>query len=466
MYGKEKSILRLWKRAGTLFLAAALTVTAVPAVSLKEAKAAAVVVVLDPGHGGGEAGAYGQYNKKLYKEEVLNWKIAEYTKEALDDYSGLKVYMTRTENQYKNLEERVAVAKKYKADLLVSLHLNSASDKTVKGGSVLISRGTYRSYLHNKEKKFGTYVLNELTKLGIAKRFPETGGMEYRMSENGSHYPNGGVRDYYGIVAQSVEANLPGVIIEHTFISNPDEIKKYLSTDAKLKKIGEADAKAIANYFNLKKKEIDTEEEKETVKPGWEEEGDDYYYRKSDGTYAKGWLTLGSRKYYLDSKGRRVTGWKKISGSWYNFRSNGTMRKGWYKEGKSYFYMDESGKRLQGLQTIDGKTYYFSPKSTTKYRLAARVTGWRKVKGNYYYFMDNGQAATGWKKINGAYYRMDKKGKMMTGWTTYKGKHYYLFSLKSSSRGQRAENRTLTLGGKKYRFNSKGVCTNYKNNQK
>ena len=41
------------------------------------------VVVLDPGHGGGESGASAVYKGKVYREEEINWKIANYTMQAL-----------------------------------------------------------------------------------------------------------------------------------------------------------------------------------------------------------------------------------------------------------------------------------------------------------------------------------------------------------------------------------------------
>lgn len=47
------------------------------------------------------------------------------------------------------------------------------------------------------------------------------------------------------------------------------------------------------------------------------------------------------------------------------------------KDGKAYAKAD--GKKLKGLQTIDDKTYYFDKKGVQR-------TGWRKIKGSYYYF--------------------------------------------------------------------------------
>ena len=64
---------------------------------MPQAKAQAnVVIVLDPGHGGSEAGATRSWNGKTYKEEVINQKIANYCKAELETYEGVTVYMTRT----------------------------------------------------------------------------------------------------------------------------------------------------------------------------------------------------------------------------------------------------------------------------------------------------------------------------------------------------------------------------------
>lgn len=57
--------------------------------------------------------------------------------------------------------------------------------------------------------------------------------------------------DYYGIIRYSVERGFPGIIIEHCFMSNPDEFEEFLSTDAKLRELALADATALAQYYNL-----------------------------------------------------------------------------------------------------------------------------------------------------------------------------------------------------------------------
>lgn len=78
------------------------------------------VVVLDPGHGGKDPGAVfsGVY------EKTLNLDIAERTAKILEK-KGIKVYMTRENDEYLTLAERPALAKSLKADLFISIHNNS-----------------------------------------------------------------------------------------------------------------------------------------------------------------------------------------------------------------------------------------------------------------------------------------------------------------------------------------------------
>lgn len=80
-------------------------------------------IVLDPGHGGKDAGAISA--KKLFEKDVV-LKISKYTKQILEKH-GFDVYMTRYDDRYISLDERASFAKKIKADLFLSIHANSAS---------------------------------------------------------------------------------------------------------------------------------------------------------------------------------------------------------------------------------------------------------------------------------------------------------------------------------------------------
>lgn len=429
------------KRLISGLLATALAFTALPAVGVKKVAAdtETKVVVLDPGHGGGESGAWGTHGGVTYKEELINWKISNYTKQALSKYSNIKVYLTRTsQSQYMTLAGRVDRAASLGADLLVSQHINSAESSSAKGCSVMISKGTWRPEIARKEKAFGTLVMKELGALGIYQRFPETGGMEYRMSENGSKYPNGGARDYYGIVARSVEANLPGVIIEHAFISNYSDVMNFLSTDAKLKKIGEADARAIAQYLEL-----------DFGVSGWQQEAGKWYYY-SGGAKSTGWLRLDDGTYYCDSNGVRQTGWVLSGGKWYymdpdtgRMVTNELLNLG----GKTY-YLTEDGSRKMGFQWVGGYCYYFQKEDGSAYK------GWLKsMNGNWRYMdADTGRMVrSALVKKGKSYYYLGKDGIMVKKtWATLNGKKYYFDEHGKAATGW------FTVGGKRYLANSKG----------
>ncbi|MDO4272811.1 MAG: N-acetylmuramoyl-L-alanine amidase [Eubacteriales bacterium] len=492
-----------------IFLAAVMAVTGISGtlqtMAQKDTRAVKKhVVVLDPGHGGGETGARATYNGVTYKEEEINWKISNYTMQELAKQSDIEVHLTRTYTQSMGLRARVQTAKNYGADILVSQHINSVDSPSAKGASVMISKGTYRSYLAAKEKLFGSYVMDELGKLGIYKRFPETGGMEYRMSENGSKYPNGKPRDYYGIVASSIEMDLPGVIIEHAFISNYSDVKNFLSTDAKLKKLAQADARAIIRYCNqLPDEEVPGPDVDPDKKNGWIKENGDYYYYENGEKAVNRLLFLIPGIYYVDEEGKRQYGWQEFEGKTYFFKDDGIAHCNWMNDNGTWYYFnqkygylykdialvsgagnvylfDKDGKRLSGWCTFKGKRYYVGEKGYA-------LRGMRKVNGKYYYFDPTKAYLYTNKKItmkNGDIYYVDNKGvrydkgfktlksgtKTYTyffqkngiakkGWMKLNGKWYYFTS---KARVMLKSTTVTNSKGKVYKFNSKGICTNRK----
>ena len=459
------------------------------------------VVVLDPGHGGGETGAWAWHNGVLYKEEEINWKISNYTMQELAREGDIEVHLTRSYQEQLGLRARVQRAKDYGADLLVSQHVNSVESPTPRGASVMISKGTYRPYLAQKEKLFGSYVMEELGKLGIYQRFPETGGMEYRMTENDSRYPNGALRDYYGIVASSVEMDLPGVIIEHAFISNASDVKNYLSSDAKLRRLAQADARAIIRYCDQLPDEEPDSSPEETKKNGWYKENGDYYYYENDKKVKNKLLFLKPGIYLVGKDGKRQYGWQEFEGKQYFFKEDGIAHCNWMNDNGTWYYFDitygfmykdiamvsqsgdvylfgKDGKRLRGWCELKGKEYFVGPKGYA-------LRGMQKVNGKYYYFHPTKAYLYKNKKItmkNGDIYYVDQKGvRYNKGFKTLKTKgksSTYFFQLNGKARkgwmklnlkwyyfhpdtGAMYKNTKLkTSNGKIYKFNSQGVCTN------
>lgn len=85
------------------------------------------VIVIDPGHGGHDAGAIGNYG---LKEKDVNLdvclRLENYLKKQLDKYPSVEIYLTRREDVFISLEERVNIAKTLNADIFFSVHTNSS----------------------------------------------------------------------------------------------------------------------------------------------------------------------------------------------------------------------------------------------------------------------------------------------------------------------------------------------------
>ena len=196
-----------------------------------------IVVVLDPGHDAGHTGAYGNG----VREEVATLKIAQACKEELEQYSGVTVYMTREtaacpypetvgadSGNILDIKKRTAWAKTKGADVFISFHLNSADSTAAYGAEVYYPTGS------SEGKALAQDILNKLLTLGL-------------------HNRNIKGNETYAVVNSSMANGFPGLIIEHAFVSNSSDASNYLNSDAKLKKLGVADATGIAEYFDLTK---------------------------------------------------------------------------------------------------------------------------------------------------------------------------------------------------------------------
>lgn len=211
-----------------------------------------MTICLDPGHGGSDSGAnaFGQ------KESALTLKIANYCKEELEKYD-VNVVMTRTsdtrpsENVAQDLIERVKTAKKAGASYIISIHLNSAANTSAHGAEVYFPNTSGNASLSSNGQAMAKAIQSQLVALGLYNR-----GIKIRNYMDGSisSNPNSSDRDYYGIIRHAKEQNITGLIIEHCFLNNPAEYNKYLSSDAKLRQLGVADAKGIVNALGLRLK--------------------------------------------------------------------------------------------------------------------------------------------------------------------------------------------------------------------
>ena len=368
------------------------------------------VIALDPGHGGADSGA----TANGLKESDVTWKIAQACKAELENYSGVTVVLTRSQNEYTNdsnggLRLRVQRAIDQGAKVFVSIHINSNGSygDSANGAEVFYpSSSSYNKETHETGKELSQNILEELEALGLKNR-----GIKVRYSSNNSRYPDGSLRDYYGVIANAREMGIPGIIVEHAFITNPEDNAK-LKDDNFLKKLGMADAQGIAKTYGLNK-------------GGWEHQSDGTWkFKKVDGSYSKGWEYINGSWYYLDpSTAVMKTGWQTIGNAKYYLNPSGAMQEtGWLKQGNDWYWITASGAAANEWTIVNGVWYYMDLASCKM-----QTTGWFKHKDDWYWITGSGAAATGWVLINGSWYYMDPGScKMQTGWTTVGSDRYYL----------------------------------------
>ncbi len=214
------------------------------------ARSGVLTVVLDPGHDNTHQGA----NHNNVKEADLNLRIAQYCKAELEQYSGVVVYLTRDSqdcpypgtSSVDDNHNRTAMAGNVGADIYVSIHCNSVGRTGNHGAEVYYPNENYNPGTSTIGKGVSGAILNFLTSLGIYN-----GGLHIRNTEDGSRYPDGSYSDYYGVIRTSKLQGIPGIIVEHAYVSSASDVNQFLNSDDKLKRLGIADANGIAQYYGL-----------------------------------------------------------------------------------------------------------------------------------------------------------------------------------------------------------------------
>lgn len=218
------------------------------------------VICIDPGHGGESQGTHYVYDDKEIEEKNINYYMACKLKSYLEEYPGIKVVIDRGKNEDPDFETRIGFAKENKADYIVSLHVNSKSRDDIEpsGCMAITTRSHYQAEdavnddIYTSSGNLATSILHQLNSMGIKYTIDwdanKTGGI-LRRKGNGT-YPDGSSCDYYGLIRNATYAGIPAVIIEHAFLSNESDYRKYLSSNSKLDALAMADCKGIVQYLN------------------------------------------------------------------------------------------------------------------------------------------------------------------------------------------------------------------------
>lgn len=229
-----------------------------------------IIICIDAGHGGKASGATYNYDGKTIYEKDLNLSIAMKLEKELQKYQNVEIIQIRREDDTIELCDRVQIAIDQKAEYLISLHNNAAAQGNPKpnGCMVLVTGSHYQPQesrvpdIYNSSRQLGLSIIDKLQKLGISvqKNIGEDCGLYRRkhVPEEGAsktlYYPDGSICDYYFLVRKGVESGIPSIIIEHAFLSNENDYRKFLSTEENLEKLAKADSDGIAEALNLTEK--------------------------------------------------------------------------------------------------------------------------------------------------------------------------------------------------------------------
>lgn len=207
------------------------------------------VIFICAGHDSTHTGAYGNG----LHEEQLTFKVAKYCKEALEKYPGVEVYMDRNSVDCKYpgkgtaycLEQRVKDAAALGATTFIDIHFNS-SNGSAYGAEVYYPNKSYSQNIHKDGETLANEILSNLEALGLYNR-----GAKVRDCTTNDRDENGNLEDYYTSINMAKARGMTGLIVEHAFLDNAGDALK-LSQESFLKKLGQADAEALADHYNLR----------------------------------------------------------------------------------------------------------------------------------------------------------------------------------------------------------------------
>lgn len=219
------------------------------------------IIMIDPGHGGEDPGATGPSG--LHEKDVV-LAIGREIKKILDSY-GYKTYMTRNEDIFIPLGVRVAKARKLQADVFVSVHADAFTNSSAKGTGVyaLSPKGAtsvaakYLAQTQNAADSIGgvnyttdknvNNTLFDLTQTATINDSLKLGKDVLNQLSRINNLHKGSVDQANFAVLKAPD--IPSILVETAFISNPTEERLLSSSDFR-KKMANAIAIGIKEYLS------------------------------------------------------------------------------------------------------------------------------------------------------------------------------------------------------------------------
>ena len=223
--------------------------------------AARVVIAIDPGHGGNDPGAHGIQGTE---EKIITFAIARKLEALINGQSGMKAVMVRKGDYYVGLRERMKIARAAKADLFISIHADAFQNTEIRGASVytLSTNGASSEAarwladsenasdmvgvsLHDKEDDLAS-TLFDLTQKDTREASVNIATQVLKSFINVSQLHKDTVQKAGFMVLKSPD--IPSILVETAFISNPLEEQNLLSKQYQ-SKVANAIFNGVRNYF-------------------------------------------------------------------------------------------------------------------------------------------------------------------------------------------------------------------------
>ena len=222
-------------------------------------------IVLDPGHGGHDTGTIGRGG---LAEKDLVLQVAKELRALLEEKLGAEVVLTRETDRFISLEERTAIANEHNADLFLSIHANSSSNRSTSGVETYylnFARSDAEREVAARENATTVRNVSDLQdlirKIAQAEKSSESREFAAIVQRNlfgGARqlFPsarNRGVRTAPFVVL--IGANMPSALAEVAFISNPRD-EKLLKQDDNRQRIVKALFTGIEGYMKTLGSEV------------------------------------------------------------------------------------------------------------------------------------------------------------------------------------------------------------------
>jgi N-acetylmuramoyl-L-alanine amidase len=221
-----------------------------------------LVIAIDAGHGGQDPGAIGPSGKR---EKDATLAIARELARQVNATPGLKAYLTRDTDVFIPLPRRAQLARAAKADMFISIHADAAENRAARGSSVYVlslkgassQRARWLADKENASDLIGgvrleqtsntlASVLLDLTQSGHMKASEDAAGqvLDGLKRVGANHKPNI-ERANFAVLRTS---DMPAMLVETAFISNPEE-EKRLNDPAHQSKLARAVLDGVNTYF-------------------------------------------------------------------------------------------------------------------------------------------------------------------------------------------------------------------------